>query len=258
MQQNENSSPTEEAPESAPTQVKDHDRKSENSDNLARRLGWIGTLSGILSVFVAVAALLLGYDARNESQKLEVNGLLDEAWDALGGSPNTSFISDFSGSDMEKARRAIRDAREILPNDPRVRLVVAAIYVANNELDKAETELERGLTNLPNDFDLRFNLAVVLRMQEKWSAAIREFQAAGALAPRDASPHLGLGNLFRARGDLEQAVKHYRLGIGIDNHDAQLHESFGSTLLDQNKVTEGISALREAVRLSPNIAEYRF
>ena len=135
--------------------VKDHDRSSENIDNLARRLGWIGTLSGILSVFVAFAALLLGYDARNESQKLKVNGLLDEAWDALGGSPNTSFISDFSGSDIEKARRAIRDAREIRPNDPRVRLVVAAIYIATNELYKAEIELEGGLTNLPNDYDLR-------------------------------------------------------------------------------------------------------
>ena len=122
---------------------------SPEGDRLARRLGWLGALAGSLSTVVAIVALVLSYGARSESQQLQLNALLDQAWDALGGSPNTSFISDLSNADVEAARRALRDANAIRPTDPRVRLVAAAAHLAESDAEKAESELRRALRGIP-------------------------------------------------------------------------------------------------------------
>ena len=232
---------------------------SKGKDRLARALGIVGTLAACISTVVAVIALVLSNNGQSATERLQLDNLLDKAWDALGGSANTSFIVNFSNARLEEARRLVRDAKTIRPNDPRVRLVTAAIYISSNELDRAENELREGLQVSPDDYDLLFNLAVTLRLQEKWPEAIEAFNIAKEVASeRDASPHLGLGNLFRAQGSLEQAVEQYQAGIRVNPYDAQLHESLGAALLEQERRTEGIASLREAVRLSPGNAELRF
>ncbi len=232
---------------------------SNAGDRVARVLGLVATLAACISAAVAILALSVSNSAQQATDQLQLNSELDEAWDTLGGSDNTSFISDFSNSQLEKARRLIRDANAIRPNDPRVRLVSAALFVATNDLGNAEEELRKGLRSSPDDYDLRFNLAVVLRLQEKWSEAIEAFTTAKDFAgENDASPQLGLGNLFRAQGRLDQAAEQYQAGIQVSPYDAQIHESLGSVLRQQEKHAEGIAALREAVRLSPDSADFRF
>jgi amino acid transporter len=47
----------------------------------------------------------------------EFDRLLDQAWDALGGAPNTHVITGYSAPNIEEARRALRDARYLRPRD---------------------------------------------------------------------------------------------------------------------------------------------
>ena len=232
---------------------------STEGDKVARLLGWLGTLAGTLGTIVAIVALVLNYGARRESQQLQLNALLDQAWDALGGSANTSFISDFSDADLERARRAIRDASAIRPTDPRVRLVLAVAHLAESDLKRAESELRLALQTSPDDYDLHLNLAVTLSMQEGgWSEAVEVFEDAKRLAPNATASFVGLGNLRRAQGRHGDAVSQYRAGIRLAPQDAELHAALGLTLLDQDEVADGIAALRTAVRLEPNRADFRF
>ena len=229
-------------------------------DRGARRIAWLGTLSAVISAAVAIAAFVVSYTSQIESRDLKLNAVLDQAWDALGGSPNTSYISGFQNSNIENARRLLRNAEAIRPDDPRINLVTAAMYLAqaNPNLEEAERELREAIKASPETFDFHVNLAVTLRMQKKWSAAQREFTTAISLKPDDATPYFGLGNMFRMKGELPEAVEHYKKGIDLNRHDALIHEALGSTLLQLDDLPAGIAHLREAVRLLPTNAKFRF
>ncbi len=234
--------------------------KQPTIDRGARRVAWVGALSAAISAAIALAALTFSYTAQKESQDLKFNALLDQAWDALGGAPNTSYISGFRNSDIEKARRLLRDAEAIQPGEPRLKLVNAAMYLAlpNPKLAEAERELRDAIAASPGIFDFHINLAVTLRMQKKWSAAQKEFEYASSLAPDDATPYFGLGNLFRMKGELSTAAEYYLKGINVDEHDPFLQEALGSSLLQLEDLPAGLARLREAVRLLPTSAEFRF
>ena len=229
-------------------------------DRGARRVAWVGALSAAISAAVAIAALTISYTAQNESRDIKFNRLLDQAWDALGGSPNTSHINGFQDSDIEEARRHLRDAEAIRPEEPHLNLVTAAMYLAlpNPKLEEAERELREAIDALPETFDFHINLAVTLRMQKKWDAAQKEFETAISLAPDDATPHFGLGNMFRMKGALSEAVEHYIKGIKLNPHDPFIHEALGSTFLQLDDLSAGIAHLKESVRLLPTSAEFRF
>ena len=236
----------------------EEDRPAKNARDGALWLPWVGIVVAGVSAIGTVFALAVSFSARTESQQLVLDKKLDEAWDALGGAENISSIDGFATANVELARRLVRDAKTIRADSPRVRLLAAAVHMADSELDLAEEELRLGIRASPKDYDLRHNLATVLTRKQQWTDAETEYITAMELAPCSASLHLGMGYLASSQGDHEGAIAHYSKAARLDPNDHVVQKELGLTLIKVNRLDDAAVALRRAVELSPRSAELRY
>lgn len=228
-------------------------------DGRSTRLRIVAKTLVIIAAIVAVAIVLsVVFQPPNPHDRLTLNQRLDEAWDALAGSANSHVITDFANPDIEKARRAIRDARDIDSHDPGIFVVDAALSYITGSASSAETILREGLRRAPEDFDLQFNLAVVLRSQAKWTEATDAFAKASQLDPASPHPYFGLANLHKAQGDFQQSATAFRKALELAPADAQAHFELGQVLTDLGDVPSATPEFAEAVRLAPKNVLFRF
>src|SRR5687767_14435846 len=87
---------------------------------------WLGTAFGLIGIALALVsysqgrkAEALSLEASESSRKAEVQRLLSEAWDQMGGRIGTTVITDFVDDPgrLELARRAIDEALIKAPED---------------------------------------------------------------------------------------------------------------------------------------------
>lgn len=184
-------------------------------------------------LFLAQVVLFLGltfYYARKEqankgqeatlsatAKRVEVQRLLDQAWDLMGGKQGTDVIKAPASSEaLELARRKIRDALALEPRNANALGKMATYLHAVGRLEEAET-LSRESANLsPYDWAAHNNLGIILGSRGKHAEALAAFNEAARLNPAAASPRRNLVNVLIAVGDFRAAEKSLEEAIARD------------------------------------------
>ena len=151
---------------------------------------------------------------------------------------------------------------------------------------EAEAHFRRVMQTHSNDFAAHENLGVVLFQQHRLDEAVAEFREAARLKPDDPEPHKNLADILttqhrlaeaqqeralaassaehlgethfriatalQADDDLDGAIKHFRKSITIRPNSAEGYLALGKVLVEQNRFTEAIAALRQGTEAVPD------
>ncbi len=117
----------------------------------------------------------------------------------------------------------------------------------------AGAEFSKALALSPNDPMLRMNLAALYRDSNRGQDAIHQSEEAVRIAPSNASAHVALGSSYFASGEEEKAGKEYEAAIKLDPKDGEAYYALGQLRLVQHRSAQAEEYLREAIRVSPHL-----
>ena len=114
-------------------------------------------------------------------------------------------LSSHEGN-AERALSLLSQARDLAPQDPRVRIDLAETLVGAGRLQDAVPEVEQAIALAPENGDYRVKRALLHLSQGEREAAASCCQEALARAPETKGAHQLLGNLDWQRGALEASA----------------------------------------------------
>jgi tetratricopeptide (TPR) repeat protein len=123
---------------------------------------------------------------------------------------------------------------------------------------EADKWLTRSLELNPADAQGWEALGQVKSDEQHFEESIMAYQRSLALAPRVVSAETGIGQSYELLSRLEDAQTAYRTAIGWETskpHDPTPFLGLGRVLLKQNRPAEALPYLRQAVEISPEVAE---
>ncbi len=156
--------------------------------------------------------------------------------------------------DNQRAAALLKRAVAQSPRNVRARLAYAVALERTNGLREAERILRDGLVLHPGKAALFAALGRVLRQRGKYDQAVKALDRATKLDPKDPDPALQLGEIYERYRKWEIARSHYRAVLaGADRpaHRIMAHRRLARLARRENKLTEAIAELRQALRLAP-------
>ncbi len=195
---------------------------------------------------------------------------------------------------LEAAAGALREAVRHKGEDDQAHYRLGVVLFELKRLDEAVAQLRAAVRINPEEFWYHFTLANTLEGQGKRDEAIPEYAAAVRIKPDDAGARVNLGTALAQQGKFDQAIAEYREagrqkrdlalpdliqselerttparrpttqlpanGAGrqagpVKSDDAVARCRLGRALVDEGKVDDAISELREAIRLEPANSE---
>lgn len=143
------------------------------------------------------------------------------------------------------------------PRNARARLALALALERTKRLGEAERILRDGLVVQPGKATLWGALGRILRTMGKYAQAVKALDRARTLDPSDPDPALQLGEIYERYQKREIARSHYRAVLASANrpaHRVLAHQRLARLALRENKLTEAIAELRQALRIVPRRA----
>jgi tetratricopeptide (TPR) repeat protein len=178
--------------------------------------------------------------------------------------------ADYGLGEDEQALADWEQATVLRPDVAWPYMFLGRAYERRQRPDKAQTWYEKARQVDPSVAAWFFRQADELCGQQRWQDAI-EFYSLGLKAEPDASRgHLALGKLYLRIDDKASALEEYRALKGTDRESARelvrcIHEQYPDCLdvylhlarihSDQQDYEEAVSALTEAIRISPDRAD---
>lgn len=148
------------------------------------------------------------------------------------------------------ARRHLREAARLMPDDARVQLDLALAEEKMGDLKSAIAAYQKSLKLDPSSPKTHYDLAWAYKASGRNEDARREFRAALELNPRYGEAHYGLGMLAQAEGDTKRAEAEYRLAIrGVAPWEA--YRNLSDLLSRRKQFAEAIHYAEEALRRKP-------
>lgn len=154
--------------------------------------------------------------------------------------------------DIESAVKEYGLLAKSAPRDVQLSLRYAEMLLAQGKRDQAITELDRIdrlTTNDPEASLLLLDFAERLEEKGRSRSILARLSRMGSAEPRFL---VELGSRFYQNGDTETAHKIWKRLITVGTDRAKGHLTYGEVLIDHEATTEGVAALREANKLSPD------
>lgn len=181
---------------------------------------------------------------------------------------NTLFrisVAYASIEDIGAARQALKEALDILPNEPQLLGRLAIIEATDGKLDLAEKLLEKSLQFLPADSELQaethIRLASIYAQQDKWDKAIQQYES--ATESPNVTPEtlrlirMGLSNAYVQSGDMSEGEKILEAVYAEDPTEPGINNDLGYLYADQGKELEKAEKMiRIAVDAQPDNPAY--
>lgn len=167
--------------------------------------------------------------------------------------------------DLAAARKALREALRMVPNEPQLLSRLALIEAADGKLDAAEELLLMAIEGLQGNVELlneaRIQLAGVFAQQDKWQEAIEQYRfvmnSDGVDPETKRLSQMGLSNAFVQQGDLEEGQKVLEEVYNEDPTDPGINNDLGYLYADQGKnLEQAEKMIRIAVEAQPENPAY--
>ena len=185
-----------------------------------------------------------------------------------------------------EATAHFRRALELDPDYVDAHNNLGQILLSIGQPAEAEAHFRQVLQTHPTDFAAHENLGVVLFQQHRLDEAVAEFREAARLKPDDPEPHKNLADILttqhrlaeaqqeralaassaehlgethfriatalQADDDLDGAIKHFRKSITFRPNTPEAYLALDKVLVEQNRFTEAIAALRQGTEAVPD------
>jgi Flp pilus assembly protein TadD len=134
--------------------------------------------------------------------------------------------------------------------------IVALDYVLLNDYADSIRWLNKSLEMNPRNSEAWYDLARTKMMQGDYSGAEAPMKKALILHPKMVKAENNLGLIYEAQNRPAEAADAYRLAVEWQKTDANPSEqpllNYGTLLIDEQRSTEAISLLEQAVTIAPN------
>jgi len=138
---------------------------------------------------------------------------------------NQAAMREDTDQELALAQKLAR----LYPECPRVRMELASIYVARNEVEPAREQYQLAIELDPDWMGGYLGLgASLLYLEPRNFPKARVFtEKVVELAPDDPWAYIQLGDVFRAQQDLDQAMVAYQKALELDPEDPGAHRKVG-------------------------------
>jgi len=197
----------------------------QKSDRASVLREWASFLLALVGAVVGTIGFVTSRTTATLSQRVQVDQMLDEAWDRMIGPNAGRYVSEFveDPHELELARRLIGRAKLLAP-------AYAKVYWTEATLAHAER---------------RFSDAIMLNKK------------AISLDPTASIPHNKIGFVHVQTKQWHKAEHEFREAIKLDPQDASPRSNLCYVLFRQNRLSEAEGACAEALRLYPTYVTAR-
>ncbi|MBN2645301.1 MAG: tetratricopeptide repeat protein [Desulfuromonadaceae bacterium] len=124
----------------------------------------------------------------------------------------------YSEDRIDEAIDAFKNVAERYPEQDEILFHICRLQVELKRYDQAVETLERVLERSPESSRALLELARVEQLREHWSSAIKDYQTLIALEPDAVRPYLELGHLLETRHRLDEALALYqRASVAVED-----------------------------------------
>ncbi|MBT4162018.1 MAG: tetratricopeptide repeat protein [Gammaproteobacteria bacterium] len=188
-------------------------------------------------------AILLEQEGRFEEALILVDGLLQNSTNINFILLKVSLLANMQH--VGEARTFLEMEVEKLPENRRLRLVLARMLFEQKDLPAAKAQYQRVLEKAPNDGDVLFALALIALQHENDEGAKRYFERMVRWNRRPGEAHFYLGSIAERKSDSVTALKEYRqVGDGYEFVPAQAR--IARLLVDEGQWEEARQHLHRA------------
>ncbi len=142
-------------------------------------------------------------------------------------------VKQIKGDQYLAARRLLREALVLNPNDGNTRYLLGRVYEHLGQPSEAVQEYERSVFLNTSDYRPHFNLGGIYFKSKHYNKSVKHYEKVVALKPDHlyATYHLGL-SLYKLR-KYQQAEAMFNKAIALKSKFIQAYNSLANTLLDQ-------------------------
>ena len=152
-----------------------------------------------------------------------------------------------------EVERLCRRVLAMKPDADAFQLLASALLMQNRRVEAADSI--RALIHIsPNSAEARFNLGMVLTPIDR-DGAIEAYRGAVNCRPDFAEACNNLGDLLRQRGEPESAAAAIEKSLALRGDFLEAQFNLALCRLDQNRLAEAESLLRNVIARQPNLAE---
>lgn len=139
--------------------------------------------------------------------------------------------------------------------------VVAFDYVLLGDYADADKWMSRAVSWNPADANAQYTLGRVKYAENRFDEAIAAFHQCLSLDPKNVKAEDNLGLSYEGLGQVDEAIAAYKTAIDWQSRSARKDDgpyiNLGSLLLDQDRASEALGYLKEAVAMAPEDAKAR-
>jgi len=146
-------------------------------------------------------------------------------------------------------------ATQLLPDRPRLWLLLGGLYLEANELDKSIAALSTARSLEPNNPIILFSLGSAYFAQEKYGAAAQYLQAGLRIQPDEIMALFNLGNTYYKLNDYDSAIAEYEKAVAQELNFWQAINNIGLVKYEQGDIEGAIAQWESAVEINSKAAE---
>jgi tetratricopeptide (TPR) repeat protein len=154
-----------------------------------------------------------------------------------------------SNYDYDKAEVIWRQVLKLQPKDAFAHARLGDTLFSQSRYDEGIAEYEQAL-KLQKNAKIYRDYGEKLRGANKLDASATAYKEALKLEPKNHDVHLGLGLTYKQQEKYTEAIAQLRQAVNIEP-DYSTYESLGDTLVEAEKYDEAIAAFRQAIALEP-------
>ena len=157
--------------------------------------------------------------------------------------------------EMKEPRRAVTELEDILqahPSELRVRDYLGWLY---EQIDDVEKALDAYRTNIDLDatfYDSRIHLGILLYRLTRYDEAVRHLTRAVGLKPGNSEPHLLLGLSYLQANEFERATSAFETGLAYHPNDENLRFNLGAAYDKLDRFPDVVREMEAVLALNPD------
>ena len=157
--------------------------------------------------------------------------------------------------EMKEPHRAVTELEGILqahPSELRVRDYLGWLY---EQIDDVEKALDAYRTNIDLDatfYDSRIHLGILLYRLTRYNEAVQHLTRAAGLEPGNSEPHLLLGLSYLQANEFEQATLAFEKGLEYHPNDENLRFNLGAAYDKLDRFPDVVREMEAVLALNPD------
>jgi tetratricopeptide (TPR) repeat protein len=154
--------------------------------------------------------------------------------------------------DLDRAKRELVRAADLLPQDVDVQLTAAAVLLKTGEFDDARSRAESALKIDPKNADAHMARGAATAGLKDLDGAMRAFEEARDAAPDRPDMHVNVGVMHVARGATAEAEASFKQALALDPRSIPARLALANFYWSTGRLAEAETQMSEALGAAPN------